>query len=51
MKMTDATKKLNLIDVNIGEKQLVFMILQAFPSKYSQLKVSYNTYDKSWDVD
>ncbi|RXH68944.1 hypothetical protein DVH24_031277 [Malus domestica] len=30
---------------------LVFMILQALPNKYSQLKVSYNTQDKSWDVD
>ena len=27
------------------------MILQALPSKYSQLKVSYNTQDKSWDID
>ena len=51
MKMTDVAEKLNTLDVNIGEKQLVFMILQALPSKYSQLKVSYNTQDKSWDVD
>ncbi|KAM1436647.1 hypothetical protein ACFX2I_044434 [Malus domestica] len=51
MKMIDAAKKLNTLDVNIGEKQLVFMILQALPSKYSQLKVSYNTQDKSWDID
>ncbi|XP_050130067.1 uncharacterized protein LOC126614743 [Malus sylvestris] len=51
MKMTDAAEKLNSLDVNIGEKQLVFMILQALPSKFSQLKVSYNTQDKNWDVD
>ncbi|KAM2016589.1 hypothetical protein ACFX16_046986 [Malus domestica] len=51
MKITDAAEKLNSLDVNIGEKQLVFMILQALPNKYSQLKVSYNTQDKSWDVD
>ncbi|CAN6689001.1 unnamed protein product [Malus baccata var. baccata] len=47
MKMTDAAEKLNSMEVNIGEKQLVFMILQALPNKYSQLKVSYNTQDKS----
>ncbi|XP_009373540.2 uncharacterized protein LOC103962551 [Pyrus x bretschneideri] len=35
MKMTDAAEKLNSIYVNIGEKQLVFMILQALPTKYS----------------
>ncbi|KAM1602990.1 hypothetical protein ACFX1Z_029648 [Malus domestica] len=51
LKMTDAAEKLNSLDVNIGEKQLVFMILQALPNKYSQLKVSYNTQDKNWDVD
>ena len=51
MKMSDAAEKLNSLDVNIGEKQLVFMILQALPNKYSQLKVSYNTQDKNWDVD
>ncbi|XP_050148593.1 uncharacterized protein LOC126623677 [Malus sylvestris] len=51
MKMTDAAEKLNSLDVNIGEKQLVFMILQALPSKFSKLKVSYNTQDKNWDVD
>ncbi|TQD80158.1 hypothetical protein C1H46_034281 [Malus baccata] len=47
LKMTDALEKLNSMDVNIGEKQLVFMILQALTIKYSQLKVSYNTQDKS----
>ncbi|TQD95320.1 hypothetical protein C1H46_019112 [Malus baccata] len=51
MRMTDAAEKLNSMDVTIGEKQLVFMILQALPSKYSQLKVSYNTQDKTWTVD
>ncbi|XP_070664644.1 uncharacterized protein [Malus domestica] len=51
MKMTDAAEKLNSMDVNIGEKQLVFMILQALPNKFSQLKVFYNTQVKSWDVD
>lgn len=51
MKMTDAAKKLNSMDVNIGEKQLVFMILQTLPQKFSQLKVSYNTQDKTWTVD
>ena len=51
MRMTDAAKKLNSMDVTIGEKQLVFMILQALPAKYSQLKVSYNTQDKTWTVD
>ncbi|CAN6685062.1 unnamed protein product [Malus baccata var. baccata] len=51
MNMTDVAEKLNSMEVNIGEKQLVFMILQALPIKYSQLKVSYNTQDKSWDVD
>ena len=51
MKMTDAAEKLNSMDVNIGDKQLVFMILQALPAKYSQLKVSYNTQDKTWTVD
>lgn len=51
MKMTDAAEKQNSVDVNIGEKQLVFMILQALPSKYSQLKVSHNTQDKSWHID
>ncbi|XP_068305206.1 uncharacterized protein [Pyrus communis] len=35
MKMTDAPEKLNSMDVTIGEKQLVFMILQALPAKYS----------------
>ncbi|XP_017191729.1 uncharacterized protein LOC126617036 [Malus sylvestris] len=50
MTMTNAAEKLNSLDVNIGEKQLVFMLLQALPSKYSQLKVSYNTQDKNWDV-
>ncbi|XP_070677738.1 uncharacterized protein [Malus domestica] len=49
--MTDVAKNLNSMDVNIGENQLVFTILQALPSKYSQLKVSYNTLDKSWDID
>ena len=51
MKMTDAAEKLNSLDVNIGEKQLVFMIPQALPSKFSQLKVSYNTQDNNWDID
>ncbi|TQE08812.1 hypothetical protein C1H46_005583 [Malus baccata] len=51
MKMSDAAEKLNSMEVNIGEKQLVFMILQALPAKYSQLKVSYNTQDKTWTVD
>ncbi|XP_017178416.1 uncharacterized protein [Malus domestica] len=51
LKMSNAAKKLNSMDVNIGEKQLVFMILQALPIKYSQLKVSYNTQGKSWDID
>lgn len=47
MKLTDAAEKLNSMDVKICEKQLVFMILQALPQKFSQLKVSYNTQDKS----
>ncbi|CAN6715445.1 unnamed protein product [Malus baccata var. baccata] len=51
MKMIDDAEKLNSMDANIGEKQLVFMILQALPNKYSQLKVSYNTQDKSFDID
>ncbi|CAN6553714.1 unnamed protein product [Malus baccata var. baccata] len=51
LKMTDAAEKLNSMEVNIGEKQLVFMILQALPLKFSQLKVSYNTQDKTWTVD
>ncbi|CAN6710598.1 unnamed protein product [Malus baccata var. baccata] len=51
MKMTDAAGKLNSLDFNIGEKQLVFMIIQALPNKYNQLKVSYNIQDKNWDVD
>ncbi|XP_050119397.1 uncharacterized protein LOC126596775 [Malus sylvestris] len=51
MKMSDAAEKLNSIEINIGEKQLVFMILQALPTKYSQLKVSYNTQDKNWGID
>ena len=51
MKMTDAAEKLNSMEVNIGEKQLVFMILQALPTKYGQLKVFYNTQEKSWDID
>ncbi|KAB2605750.1 hypothetical protein D8674_005467 [Pyrus ussuriensis x Pyrus communis] len=51
MKMTDAAERLNTMDINIGEKQLVFMILQALPNKHSQLKISYNTQDKNWDVD
>lgn len=51
MKMTDAVEKLNSMDVNIGEKQPVFMILQELPNKYIQLKVSYNTQDKNWDID
>ncbi|XP_048442623.1 uncharacterized protein LOC125478484 [Pyrus x bretschneideri] len=51
MRMTDAAKKLTSMDVNICEEQLIFMILQALPQKYSQLKVSYNTQDKTWIVD
>ncbi|CAN6718439.1 unnamed protein product [Malus baccata var. baccata] len=51
MRTTDAAEKLNSLDMNICEKQLVFMILQALPLKFSQLKVSYNTQDKSWTVD
>ncbi|KAM2796349.1 hypothetical protein COP1_007485 [Malus domestica] len=51
MKMTDAAEKLTSMYVNIGEKQLVFMILQALPQKFSQLKVSYNTQDKTYTVD
>ncbi|KAB2611500.1 hypothetical protein D8674_019532 [Pyrus ussuriensis x Pyrus communis] len=51
MKMSDAAEKLNSMDINIGEKQLVFMILQALPTKYNQLKVSYNTQDKNWGID
>ncbi|TQE09984.1 hypothetical protein C1H46_004406 [Malus baccata] len=51
LKTTDAAEKLNSMEVNIGEKQLVFMILQALPLKFSQLKVSYNTQDKTWTVD
>ncbi|CAN6688148.1 unnamed protein product [Malus baccata var. baccata] len=47
MKMSSAAEKLNSKDVNIGEKQLVFMIFQTLPAKYSQLKVSYNTHDKN----
>ncbi|XP_070669136.1 uncharacterized protein [Malus domestica] len=43
LKMTDVVEKLNSMDVNIGEKQLVFMILQALPIKYSQLKVYHKT--------
>lgn len=39
MKMMDAANKLNSMEVNIDEKQLVFMILQTLPVKYSQLKV------------
>lgn len=50
MKMIDAVEKLNSMDVNIVEKQLVFMILQALRAKYSKLKVSYNTQDKTWTV-
>ncbi|CAN6569875.1 unnamed protein product [Malus baccata var. baccata] len=49
--MTDAIVKLNSIGVSIGEKQLVFMILLVLPNMFSQLKVSYNTQDKSWMVD
>lgn len=37
--------------MKICEKQLVFMILQALPLKFSQLKVSYNTQDKTSTVD
>ncbi|TQE09672.1 hypothetical protein C1H46_004765 [Malus baccata] len=48
-RMTDTTEKLDSMDVIIGEKQLVFMILQALPAKY--MKVSYNTQDKTWTVD
>ncbi|KAM1015922.1 hypothetical protein ACFX2A_046661 [Malus domestica] len=51
MKMSDAAEKLNSMEINIGEKQLVFMIFQALPTKYSQLKVSYNTQDKNWGID
>ena len=51
MRMTDAAEKLNSLDMNISEKQLVFMILQALPLKFSPLKISYNTQDKSWTVD
>ena len=51
IKMSDAAEKLNSMDINIGEKQLVFMILQALPTKYNQLKVSYNTQDKNWGID
>lgn len=47
MKLTDAAKKLNSMDVKICEKQLVFMIWQALPQKLSPLKISYNTKDKS----
>ncbi|XP_050145546.1 uncharacterized protein LOC126621182 [Malus sylvestris] len=35
LKMIDAAEKLNSMDVNIGEKLLVFMIIQALPIKYS----------------
>ncbi|KAM1095085.1 hypothetical protein ACFX2B_009882 [Malus domestica] len=35
MKMIDDAEKLNSMDANIGEKQLVFMILQVLPNKYS----------------
>ena len=51
MRMTDAAEKLNSLDMNISEKQLVFMILQALPLKFSPLTISYNTQDKSWTVD
>ena len=47
MKMIDVAERLNAMDINIGEKQLVFMILRALPNKYSQLKISYNTQDKN----
>ncbi|XP_068328643.1 uncharacterized protein [Pyrus communis] len=47
MRITDVAEKLNSLDVNIGEIQLVFMILQALPSRYTQLKVSYNTQDNN----
>ncbi|XP_048422306.1 uncharacterized protein LOC125469254 [Pyrus x bretschneideri] len=51
MRMTDASEKLNSMDVKIGEMQLVFMILQALPQKYSKLKMSYNNQDKCWIMD
>ncbi|CAN6677523.1 unnamed protein product [Malus baccata var. baccata] len=51
MKMMDAVEKLNSMEVNIGEIQLVFMILQALATKYNELKVSYHTQDKTWTVD
>ncbi|XP_048422764.1 uncharacterized protein LOC125469458 [Pyrus x bretschneideri] len=35
IKMTDAAEKLSSMDVIIGEKLLVFMILQALPHKFS----------------
>ena len=51
MKMTDAAKKLSSLDMKFCEKHLVFMILQALLLKFSQLKVSYNTQDKTWTLD
>nr|XP_028952408.1 uncharacterized protein LOC114822252 [Malus domestica] len=39
LQLLDAAEKLNSMDVHISETQLVFMVLQALPAKYCQLKV------------
>ncbi|XP_048431275.1 uncharacterized protein LOC103956294 isoform X1 [Pyrus x bretschneideri] len=51
LKLSDAAEKLNSMDVHISETQLVFMVLQALPAKYCQLKVSYNTQGNLWTLD
>lgn len=51
MKSINVAEKSNSMDVNISDKQLVFMILQARPPKYRQLKVSCNTQNNNWTVD
>ncbi|XP_048423734.1 uncharacterized protein LOC125469826 [Pyrus x bretschneideri] len=51
LKMVDLAQKLKDLEVPMTDQFLVHMALNSLPSKYGQLKVSYNTQKVKWGID
>ncbi|CAN6546754.1 unnamed protein product [Malus baccata var. baccata] len=50
LKMVDLAHKLKDLEVPMTDQFLVHMALNSLPSKYGQLKVSYNTQKDKWGI-
>ena len=51
LKMADLAQKLKDLEVAVTDQFLVHMALNSLPTKYGQLKVSYNTSKDKWGID